>query len=185
MNKERIQTSFLVIRNRLDFPEEMINTMSLIINSIPGKKSLDSLLMEIGVNVSISKIYFLRFILEYIKLSLEDKLLTEEEKSNIIYLKKLFQIRPGDFYLHHILEVEQIIYNQFSIMYQDNLVSDDEALLKVDLQEIFDLSFDQMNEFSKKDSITSMKQGVDVNDLDVFFSNAEYSKLKAQRNNEA
>ena len=69
-------------------------------------------------------------------------------------------------------------------MYQDNLVSDEEALLKVDLQEIFDLSFDQMNQYSKKESITSVKQGVDVNDLDVFFSNEEYSKLKVEGNNE-
>ncbi len=184
MNKERILTAFSEIQNRLYITDEMRNTLSLITNNIPGKKSVKCLLMEIGVNFSISKIFFLRYILEYIKLSLEDKLLTEEEKSNIIYLKRLFQIRPGDFYLHHILEVEQIIYNQFSIMYQDNLVSDEEALLKVDLQEIFDLSFDQMNQYSKKESITSVKQGVDVNDLDVFFSNEEYSKLKVEGNNE-
>jgi hypothetical protein len=30
-----------------------------------------------------------------------------------------------------------------------NFVTDEEALLKVDLQEIFDLSFDQMNNYSK------------------------------------
>lgn len=110
-------------------------------------------------------------------------MINEEEKSNIIFLKRLFQIRAGDFYLHHKLEVEQVIADQFLKMYQDNLVSNDEALLKVHLQEIFDLSFDQMNEYSKNESITSMKQGVDVKDLDVFFSNEEYSKLKVEGNN--
>ncbi len=182
MNKEKIQSSIFEIQNSLHIPENMKNICAAIINENPGKKTTEMILKENGINSSMAKVYFLQVVLNYIKISLQDDLLSDEEKSTIIHLKRLFQISPGDFFHHHNLDVEQIISNQFSIMYKDNLVSNEEALLKVDLQEIFDLSFDQMNEYSKKESITSLKQGIDVKKLDVFFSNEEYSKLKREGN---
>lgn len=185
MNKEKIQTAILEMQDDLDIPENMKSILSFIIEKVPGRKDLERMLEEKGLNFSVAKVHFLHFVLEYIKFTLKDDLISEEEKSNIMHLKRLFQIRPGDFYLHHNLEVEQVITDQFLKMYKDNLVTNDEALLKVHLQEIFDLSFDQMNEYSKNESITSMKQGVDVKDLDVFFSYEEYSKLKAEGNNKS
>lgn len=78
------------------------------------------------------------------------------------------------------MEVENVIVYQLSQIYRDNFVTPEEALLKVDIQELFDLSFDQMNEYSKKQAITSIQLGADVKDLDVFFSHNEYFKLKGK-----
>jgi hypothetical protein len=121
----------------------------------------------------------LHLIFEYIKLSLEDNLLTNEERDHIRYLKKIFHIQPGDFQLHIGLLVERVITFQLSKIYEDDFVTPDEALLKVDLQELFDLSFDQMNEYSKKEAIVSIQNGAEAEDLDVFFTYTEYFKLKS------
>jgi hypothetical protein len=71
--------------------------------------------------------------------------------------------------------------NSFSLskIYEDNFVTPEEALLKVDLQELFDLSFDQMNEYSKKEAIASIQKGAAAEDLDVFFTHTEYFKLRS------
>jgi hypothetical protein len=122
---------------------------------------------------------FLHLIFEYIKLSLEDNLLTNEERDHIKYLKRLFHIQPGDFQLHNSWQVEKVIGFQLSKIYEDNFVTSDEALLKVDLQELFDLSFDQMNEYSKKEAIVSIQKGAAAEDLDVFFTHNEYFKLRS------
>jgi hypothetical protein len=40
----------------------------------------------------------------------------------------------------------------------------------LDLQELFDLSLDQMNEYSKKKAIASIQKGAAAEDLDIFFT---------------
>jgi len=85
----------------------------------------------------------------------------------------------GDFYFHNKQNVENIITYQLTRIYQDNFITEEEALFKVDLQEIFDLSFDQMNDYSKKEASLSIQQGADPTDLDVFFTQKEYFKLKS------
>ena len=90
-----------------------------------------------------------------------------------------FGIQPGDFYFHNSHNVENIITYQLSGIYQDNFITEEEALFKVDLQETFDLSFDQMNDYSKSEASLSIQQGADPKDLDVFFTHKEYFKLKS------
>jgi hypothetical protein len=101
-----------------------------------------------------------------------------EEKKVVGYFKRVFQIIPGDFIFHTKEQVENVIQFQLSKMYGDNYVTPEEALLKIDLQELFDLSFDQMNEYSKSEATVSLKQGADLQDLDVFFTHTEYFDLK-------
>ena len=120
---------------------------------------------------------FLHLIFEYIKITLEDDILTGTEKENIKFLKILFRIQPGDFYFHNKKEIEATIASQLSRIYQDNYITDEESLLKVDLQEIFDLSFDEMNDYSKVEASISIQKGTDPKHLDVFFTNNEYFKL--------
>lgn len=73
----------------------------------------------------------------------------------------------------------KVIGYQLSKIYADNFVTPEEALLKIDMQELFDLSFDQMNEYAKKEAIASIQQGADTENLDVFFTCNEYFKLKS------
>ena len=102
----------------------------------------------------------------------------QTKKENIKFLKILFHIQPGDFHFHNKKEIEATIASQLSRIYQDSYITDEEALLKVDLQEIFDLSFDEMNDYSKVEASISIQKGTDPKHLDVFFTNKEYFKLK-------
>jgi hypothetical protein len=179
MSIEKFKLAFEEIQKRIELPEYLkIICTKLSVEKI-NIETINEILYKYNVNASMAKVDFLHLIFEYIKLSLEDELLTNEERDHIKYLKKLFQIQPGDFQLHNHLQLEKVIAFQLSKIYEDNFVTPQEALLKVDLQELFDLSFDQMNDYSKKEAILSIQKGAVVEDLDVFFTHKEYFKLKS------
>ena len=54
----------------------------------------------------------------------------------------------------------------------------EEALYKIQLQEIFDLGFDQMNEYAKTEAMVAIHRGADPRDLDIVLTNKEYFNLK-------
>ncbi len=178
MDNENLSTSFLSIKSKLSLTEYLQQVCSSIIDKTITKKAVEEILKTNGINYSLAKVDFLHLIFEYIKITLEDDILTATEKENIKFLKILFQIHPGDFYFHNKKEIEATISSQLSRIYQDNYINDEEALLKVDLQEIFDLSFDEMNDYSKVEASISIQKGTDPKHLDVFFTNKEYFKLK-------
>lgn len=62
MNKEKIQTAILYMQSKLDIPENMKNILPSVIDKAPGRKDLERILEEKGINFSISKAHFLRFV---------------------------------------------------------------------------------------------------------------------------
>ncbi len=178
MNFENFKLVFEEIQKRIELPE-YLKVICTQFSTEGSAIEVNEILHKYGINTSVAKVDFLHLIFEYIKLSLEDDILTNEERDHIKYLKRLFQIQPGDFQLHNSWQVEKVIALQLSKIYEDNFVTPEEALLKVDLQELFDLSFDQMNEYSKKEAILSIQNGAKAEDLDIFFTHAEYFKLKS------
>ena len=93
----------------------------------------------------------LAIVLKYIKLSLSDNILTLEEKNNIRFLKLLFDIEEGDFKSNKniFFEIKNIIRIQLELIYlEDFTIDKTEALHKVDLQEVFGLSYDEFIEIS-------------------------------------
>lgn len=178
MDKENLSISFQEIEKKLFLSDYLREVCSAIITTSVSKKSIDEILQRHNVNYSIAKVDFLHLIFEYIKNILEDDILTVTEKENVKFLKVIFRIQPGDFYYHNKADIEATIAFQLSRIYQDNYISDDEALLKVDLQEIFDLSFDQMNDYAKVEAAISIQKGADPKSLDVFFTHKEFFKLK-------
>lgn len=184
MNLEMIQCVFKNIQNSIELPEYMKEVCSTFSIDVPEIRTLNKIVIKYDIESSITKVDFLHFVLEYIKIALQDDFLTSNERDNINYLKRLFKVKPGDFHHYHPMELQKLIGHQFSLIYNNDQVSSDEAMFKVNLQEIFDLSFDQMNEYSKKEAIISMKQGVSTKDLDVLFTHGEYSKLKSDSQND-
>ena len=166
------------IIKELELPEYLKEICLQVRTKSMSREKIDEVLFNYNINVSVAKVDFLYLIVEYIRRSLEDNILTQTEKTGIQLLKKLFKIQHGDFYYHNKEQIEQIITYQLSKIYNDNVVSKEEALLKVDLQEVFDLSFDQINEYSKKYAAILIREGVDPVSLDVFFTNNEFFKLK-------
>lgn len=178
MDKENLSISFQEIEKRVVLSDYLQEICSAIIDKSISKESIDEVLKRKSVNYSIAKVDFLHLIIEYIKNILEDDILTAIEKENVKFLKVLFRIQPGDFYYHNKADIEATIAFQLSRIYQDNYISEEEALLKVDLQEIFDLSYDQMNDYAKVEAAISIQKGADPKSLDVFFTHKEFFKLK-------
>jgi hypothetical protein len=178
MDFENLSESFLQIENKISLSGYLQAVCACIVNKTISRQHIDEILQKEDVNYSLAKVGFLHLIFEYIKTALGDGILTTTEKENIKFLKLLFRIQPGDFYFHNKSDIESTIAFQLSKIYQDNVVTDEEALLKVDLQEIFDLSFDEMNDYSKVEAAVSIQKGVDPKNLDVFFTQKEFFKLK-------
>ncbi len=178
MDKENLSISFQEIEKKIFLSDYLREICFAIVNKSISKESIDEILKLNNVNYSIAKVDFLHLIIEYIKNILEDDILTITEKENVKFLKILFRIQTGDFYYHNKADIEATIASQLSRIYQDNYINDEEALLKVDLQEIFDLSFDQMNDYAKVEAVISIQKGADPKSLDVFFSHKEFFKLK-------
>lgn len=178
MDKENLSISFQEIEKKLLLSDYLREVCFTIATKSISKESIDEILKRNDINYSIAKVDFLHLIIEYIKNILDDDILTATEKENVKFLKALFHIQPGDFNYHNKADIEATIASQLSRIYMDNYVSDEEALLKVDLQEIFDLSFDQMNDYAKVEAAISIQKGADPKSLDVFFTHKEFFKLK-------
>ena len=179
MKSDNLISALDKINTELILPEYLQEICIAITKGSITREKVDKILADHSVNHSVAKVSFLHLIFAYIGISLADDILTDYEKEDIKFLKKLFQIQRGDFYLHNKPDVEKTISLQLSKIYQDNLITKKEAKLKVDIQEIFDLSFDQMNDYSKIEAAVSIRKGIDVKDLDVFFTYDEYFKLKS------
>jgi hypothetical protein len=178
MNFNTLLVDLKEIQNSVLLPQYIIDVIHNISNEKITSAEVDKICLTANVNYSIAKVGFLHFIFEYIQIALKDDILTTEEKEVISYFKKLFKIHPGDFTFHTNDQVENVINYQLTKMYSDNYITPEEALLKSELQELFDLSFDQMNEYSKLEAKVSMKQGAAVENLDVVFTHKEYFEIK-------
>jgi len=134
------------------------------------EKSHKVYLKEID-NYKSYKSEFLDIILDYIGIVLNDDIITEDELSNCDQLKLIFKIEEGDFYKYKFTEINKILLKQLFKLYLDNTINKEEALQKVALQKLFDLSYDQFNEFDLHEAEHALERGADVNELDIFIRN--------------
>jgi hypothetical protein len=106
-------------------------------------------------------------LLLYVNLVLNDHIITENEKRNIRLLKLYFKIEEGDFYRYRYQEVEEVLHRQFELLYSDNKIDFNEALHKVELQDIFNVSYDQFEEFKQHEVSLAIERGAIVQDLEI------------------
>ncbi len=85
----------------------------------------------------------LDLVLYYTSCCLEEHAITEEEKIELKFLKILFQIKEGDLFEYKSNQIRQIISIEAKRILADWKVDETESLYQVDLQQIFDLSYDQ------------------------------------------
>jgi hypothetical protein len=107
-------------------------------------------------------------IISYINVILNDNHITSKEADNVRYLKRCFKIHEGDFYSKKYPDIERILNRQFEYLYQDNKIDRMEALQKVHLQDLFDLSYDQFSKLSDKAVKSAISKGADPMDLDIY-----------------
>ena len=180
MNYQNLALAFNNINNDLALPEYLQVISDAIADEKINKQKVDEILEFYQVNRAIATVDFLHLIFTYIKIALKDERLTEEERNDIKFLKTLFHIQPGDFYYHNKVDVEKTIIDQLTKIYLDDFITEEEAELKSALQEIFDLSYDQMNDYAKIKAAVSIQNGASPKDLDIFFTYEEYFKLKSK-----
>ena len=95
------------------------------------------------------KDYALFLIIDYIKLVLNDYAISEKERENVTFLKYYFKIKEGDFYKDRYDEVVKVLNRQFEKIYEDGIVTNEEAIHKFEVQDLFDLSHDQFFEIKE------------------------------------
>jgi len=116
----------------------------------------------------------------YLKVVLNDNLISEEELRNIRFLKLLFGIEEGDFLKHTDLasETTNIIKSQVDLIYSDDEVSSQQAIHKVNLQEAFGLNYDEFLHLSSKAALESLERTGDWIRIDTFISEKDYHKWR-------
>jgi hypothetical protein len=117
----------------------------------------------------------LDLVLMYINIILNDNKLTQNEFTNVKRLKAIFKIRERDFYRYRHHEIKEILYKQLTRIYRDdNRIDDQEALYKVELQELFGLGYDQFLEFANTEDSQALERGANVFNLDTFMPNKKF-----------
>jgi len=97
--------------------------------------------------ISEIKEYLRDVFIEYVNDIVEDHHISDEEVSKATKLKLLFEIREGELYAHKFSEIQEILHKQFSYFMIDGEISPLEELQKVNLQDLFDLGYDQYLKF--------------------------------------
>jgi len=121
----------------------------------------------------------LKLIIAFAKVSLKDNIVSEDEIKSIRFLKLLLDINEGDFMKDKTLakEVSIIITNQVDLMFSDDQkIDNDESIQKVNLQEIFGLSYDEFAKLTNEAAIAAWDRGSDILDLDTYFDGNDYQK---------
>lgn len=109
-------------------------------------------------------------IIEFVNLILDDHIITKQEMDSLRKMKMLLHIKEGDFIeAHKEEEIENILCREFQLIYLDKTVDNNEAAMKVDLQELFGLSYDQFLLFEQEAVEYALKQGADITNLDTFY----------------
>jgi len=163
-----LHEAFEVILSIRSFSNYINEIAELIYNNALSRPHLEEVLRTHKIeNLEDIKEELLDLLLVYINLTLNNHIITENEKRNVKLLKMLFKIKEGDFYEYRYDEIEEILHRQFERLYLDNNIDKEEAIHKVGLQEFFDLGYDQFEEFKENEIQRALEQGALITDLDT------------------
>ena len=109
----------------------------------------------------------LDFLISYADFILEDNVISDTEIQDFTFLKRIFKIKEGDFKKYKKLEMNEILKKEFIRIYSDNFVNQKEELLNLNLQSLFNLSYDEFEEIKEDEIIKSLIQGANPKDLDI------------------
>lgn len=185
MNEAELKKTFGILISRNELDENLLPLAEIFYER--GLKVLKNdvivLINQLGFkNLEEYKLNSLNLIIFYIYNSLNDNALSKEEKGNIKFLKLILDVKEGDFinYKNIKEEVDSLIKIQLRLMYiDDDKIDNEEALHKVDLQEIFGLSYDEFSEYNKFEALLAIQRGAKLEELDVAPDN---SAIKLSKN---
>jgi hypothetical protein len=154
---------------------------NLISTNDLDRKKLENILKEHSIRVIEEiKEEIIDLLLFYINIILNDNIITEKEAINVNQLKRFFKIEEGDFYNYGYNDVQNILNKQFERIYENNEIDTEEALHKVMLQELFDLSYDQFLGLVDREVKAALQRGAHVFKLDTVVEDPK-AKLSQDR----
>lgn len=153
---------------QLEYISEINRILSEKGNTV-DRKELDNILLKYNICYSSAKENFLDIILAYAVLVLKDGIISQDENLNLKYLKQLFNIKEGYFFRYRNSEIKEVIQSQLYKLYSDTTIDNQEALYKAELQELFDLSYDQMATFVNPIAEEALENGANLSELDTVF----------------
>lgn len=170
LNSERLKEVFLKIKEESN--DGFIKELSdLLISGYILRSQIDEILEKYLIDYDSDKERMMDLLLRYMDIVLEDDILTKEELFCIKQFKRIFKIKEGDFYDNRADKIMRIMIAQLYKIYYDKIIDKTEALHKASLQELFDLNYDQFNEFDLLEVENILKQGANIVDLDTFILN--------------
>lgn len=167
-NDLELREAFGIILSIKSFSDYIIDIAELIYNNELDRENIQKVLDEQKIKkIEDIKEELLDLLIVYINLILNDHIISDNEKFNVELLKKYFKIKEGDFHKYRFQEVEDILHRQFEIIYLDNDIDVQEAIHNVELQGLFNLSYDQFDEFKEKEIRRALNQGANISNLDT------------------
>lgn len=109
----------------------------------------------------------LDYLIAYANFILRDDFISEEESYDFSVLKRVFKIKPGEIIKSKEFQVLEILKQQFIRMYADNFIDQREEITNVNLQFMFDLSYDEFEKLKEDEVIMALINGADPRDLDI------------------
>ncbi|MFA5620460.1 MAG: HNH endonuclease [Weeksellaceae bacterium] len=163
-----LHKAFEIILSIETFSDYILDISELIYKNELDNEQINKVLKYHNIKkIEDIKDELLDLLIVYINLILNDHIITENEKNNVRLLKMYFRIKEGDFINKRSNEVEDILQRQFERLYSDNLINTSESLLLVDLQGVFDLSYDQFDKLKEIEVRKALERGADISELDT------------------
>ncbi|MBR7030488.1 MAG: hypothetical protein IKI06_04545 [Prevotella sp.] len=151
-----------------DYSPRICGILNLIIEDKMNSIELKKYLSQQCITINDIKSETLQVIIDYANICLEDDILTEQEMRNIQLLKLFLRVKEGDFIDYgKEPEITEILTWQLRKMYNDDVIDKEEALMKNDLQSLFDLSYDQFLDIVNEVAQESLDRGADIKNLDT------------------
>lgn len=167
-NDLELHRAFEIILSIKTFSNYISDIAEIIYNGSLNPENLNSILNEHKIkDIRDINEELLDLILVYINLALNDHIISENERRNIKRLKIHFKIKEGDFIEKRYSEIEDVLQRQFERLYSDNKIDTTESMHNVDLQEIFDLSYDQFDKFKEREVAKALERGAVITELDT------------------
>ena len=167
------QTMNIIIQNLLErhrYSDAMNAALRLFSDGNTSPIDLKKMISEYTTSSEKLRWEAVDVIIDYVELILEDNILSPDEMHILRLMKLYFRVQEGDFLKQHKEEqIEHILCRQLELIYQDKQVDSNESVMKVDLQELFGLSYDQFLQFEHMAVEQALKNGADIKDLDTFY----------------
>jgi len=167
--KETLKSSVKKLLEEKDYSENVKGILKLILDDKMYRSNV-KIIFDSTANKEGLKKELANVILDHIGVCLEDGLITKEELTMVKMLRLFFGIEEGDsFELELKPRIEQLLTIELEKMYDDKIINNEEALTKVELQELFGLCYEDFYEIDKKVAQKAIKNGAEMKNLGSFF----------------